>query len=501
MRPGDEFVYDWFPVAGDGDDRCAATAFALELVFDDGSTSARGAVDQHGTPLDAGAQAAAKTHWVDQWNRRIVDLGPFAGRTIETVTAVLHGGRGFLDSVAVRSAGLRPATLLGWIDTRRGTHASDRFSRGNNAPLVTVPHGGVFGIPMTDASAGNWPYRYHADRGDDARPALQAFATSHIPSPWIGDRGVFQLMPSPLREPDPGRAARALPFDRESEEAGPHRYAVTLDAGASRIDALLTASDFALGMRFAASDAPLSVIVDHLGEVRAATWTSDADGVRIDALLFDHEERPEHHVHVLRPPGEPHLSLEGGRLTGWVAFDAATVDARIGISTIDAAQARANLERAGSVDDMLAAAVRRWTERLAVLEVPGDLSADRMRSLAGSLGRLFSYPNAHAEPGPEGARYRSPVDGVVRPGEYSANNGFWDTYRTVWPLLALLTPDTVGDLADGFVQHFADAGWVARWSAPGPVDSMTGTTSDTVFAELAEAGVDFRLGEAYRSAL
>ncbi|WP_205829523.1 hypothetical protein [Microbacterium sp. MEC084] len=80
VRPGDEFVYDWFPVAGDGDDRCAATAFALELVFDDGSTSARGAVDQH----DAG--------WVARWSAP----GPvdsMTGTTSDTVFAELAEAR------------------------------------------------------------------------------------------------------------------------------------------------------------------------------------------------------------------------------------------------------------------------------------------------------------------------------------------------------------------------------------------------------------------------
>jgi len=67
-------------------------------------------------------------------------------------------------------------------------------------------------------------------------------------------------------------------------------------------------------------------------------------------------------------------------------------------------------------------------------------------------------------------------------GKIYVNNGFWDTYRTVWPLYSLLYPDIASQLVDGFVQQYRDGGWVARWSSPGYSDLMTGTSSDVAFA-------------------
>jgi len=528
VRAGDQLVYDVLPVAGAGD-RYAATAVALDLSFDDGTrlsdgaTGARltgGAVgarlaagadvpetpdgapparDQHGTPLDPAAQAADKRLWVDQWNRRTVDLAPWVGRRVEAVLVVVgvttEPVTVFVGDVRVRPALARPDDLLGWVDTRRGTHSSDSFSRGNTAPVVAVPHGGVFGLPMTDASAGNWPYRYQM-----AAPSIQAFATSHIPSPWIGDRGVFQLMPSTSATPPTDRDARALRFDREDEHAGPDRYEVELDG----VSVVLTAARHAVGLRVRSHSDSLSLVVDHLGEAADARWVVEDGALHLDVLLRDGGDRPDHHVHAVIPDVLSHtLTHADGELRGSVTLAQTEADVIVGVSTIDADQARVNATTAGTVDDMLREAAAAWRRALSAVEVhdPDQVSPDVLRSLAGSLGRVLTYPNAYDEPGPDGPRYRSPVDGVVRTGSFSATHGFWDTYRTAWPLLGLLAPDRAGALADGFVQHVADAGWVARWSAPGPVDCMTGTTSDTVFAGLAAQGVPFRLDEAYRSAL
>jgi putative alpha-1,2-mannosidase len=481
---GDELSYDVFPVAGTPD-RYAATAFAIEIVLDDGTVLE--ATDHHGTPLHPADQADAKRLWVDQWNRVIVVLGRSRIRELAAVSAAADPSTVFLDTVRVREAVPEPVTLLGAADTRRGTHASAEFSRGNTAPLVGLPHGGVFALPMTDASAGNWPYRWQM-----SEPALQGFATSHLPSPWIGDRGVFQLMPSPVADPDPSREARALRFDRDTELARPDIYRVALSSDEGRIDATLAADDHAVGLRAESHSGALAIIVDHLGEAVDASWAVDGGELRIDVRLRD--ASGEHFVHARIPdPASVRLVREGGRLRGSVEIAGARTDVVVGVSSIGPDEARDHA--AAGIDDMLCRAHDAWVTAFSRLEVEGAPPALR-RAIAGSLARVFAYPNRHDEDG----RYRSPVDGGVRDGAFSSNNGFWDTYRTAWPLLGLLAPRTAARLADGFVQHFRDAGWVARWSAPGPVDSMTGTTSDTVFAGLAEQGVAIDLDAAYASA-
>jgi alpha-1,2-mannosidase, putative len=523
IRPGDELAYVYFPVGGPDYPRLYdATGFALDIEFDDGTFAAAGDPvfdDAYGVAVTPEAQSAARMLWVDQWNRRAIALDAFAGRTVRRIVArLLRSERGavagYLDDVSIAPAPPRPNRPLDDVSTTRGTHSSGRFSRGNTAPIVAVPHGGVFGIPMTDASAADWPYAYHQHNRDaDNRPAIQAFATSHLPSPWIGDRGVFQVMPSPLAEPRTNRTARALGFSHDEELDRPHLYDVRLEGG---IRARMTAADFALGLRFEFSGPTASIVLDHHGRVLWARTTRDGEDTVIDLELDDRRDAPHHYLRLRVPRVvDDRTRLQDGLLSGFLTVDMSAeraVDVLIGISTIGPAEAAANLRAAGGFDAMATAAEDAWTQRLGTVDL--EASTEARRNVYSGLYRLFLYPDRHSE-APDGApRYRSPFGDVlevpirterapeVRTGVFSANNGFWDTYRTCWPALSLLTPDAAGLLAQGFVQHFIDGGWVSRWSAPGAVDCMTGTTSDTVFGDAAVTGVpNLDLESAYRSSV
>jgi predicted alpha-1,2-mannosidase len=82
------------------------------------------------------------------------------------------------------------------------------------------------------------------------------------------------------------------------------------------------------------------------------------------------------------------------------------------------------------------------------------------------------------------------------------NNGFWDTYRTTWPLYTLLLPKQTGEMIDGFVNGYKDGGWTTRWASPGYADMMVGTNSDIIFADAYLKGVrNFDVGAAYDSML
>lgn len=523
IEAGEELQWVLFPEgAGPVPQLWDATAASVDIEFTDGTfLNELEATDQYGAGISPKAQFEAKTMWVDQWNRRAVNLDLAIGKQVKRVLAVLHGSEQtdtcvFFDDIAIQTAAQPPASALDAVKITRGTQSSDRFSRGNNAPLVAVPHGGVFGLPMTNAARGNWPYSYHADNRDvDNKPTIQAFATSHIPSPWMGDRGVFQIMPSPLASPDFSREGRALAFTHDVEQPSPHHYTVELEGG---VRAELTAGAFALGMRFTFSGVNASIIIDHHGTVTQMSTRTDGADLILEAHLDDRENTPPHYLHVRIPrfTGN-HVHLTDGHLRGYVGAtpdDQGRVDVRLGISTVSYAQAEANLEAAGGFETMLESCRTQWEKKLSTLEVHGATS-DQLTSLYSGLYRLFLYPNRAGEIGTDGTkRYRSPYGQVlteatrdeigaeIMEGELSATNGFWDTYRTAWPLLGLLTPAEAGELAQGFVQHFHDGGWTPRWSAPSAEDCMTGTTSDTVFADLLVKNVPgINLEEAYASAV
>ena len=509
VAAGDEL--HWIVLPEGTDDvatRWDATCVAVDLEFTDGTRlSGLDVADQYGGAITPDAQGAAKRLWPDQWNLRRVDLAPALGRTVARVIATLacpsgRPVRAFLDSVEIVQRPERTSSL-DHVLTTRGTHSTRAFSRGNNAPLVALPHGGVFGVPMTDASAADWPYSYASHHRDDDRPAIQAFATSHIASPWMRDHGVVQVMPAASIAPDVDRSARALGFDRATEQDGPHRYAVTLDGG---IAAELTAGAFAVGMRFEFSGSEGSIVFDHLGHGTLTRSAAVDDGWVVEATLRPDGPKPGYfmHLHASRIVSA-NLAESGERITGYLVAESGpvTVDIVIGLSTVSTEQAALNARRAGTFDDQLAAATAAWEQALAVLTVDG-CSEDQRISLYSGLYRALLYPNRYAEEGEDGTLSSgSPYErGRVIHGPFSSNNGFWDTYRTVWPLLALLDPAAAAEHANGFVAHFTEAGWSPRWSAPAAEDCMTGTTFDLVFADLVARGVpgldEF---EGYRAAL
>ena len=106
--------------------------------------------------------------------------------------------RGWVDDVTLGpKAPDKPlAHLSDYAVTTRGTHSSGSFSRGNTFPATAVPHGFNFWTPVTNAGSTDWLYEYARKNNADNLPTLQAFSASHEPSPWMGDRQTFQVMPS-----------------------------------------------------------------------------------------------------------------------------------------------------------------------------------------------------------------------------------------------------------------------------------------------------------------
>jgi predicted alpha-1,2-mannosidase len=546
-----------FPELSDGDLRYPSTHAAVDLAFADGSyLSELQARDQHGFLLTARAQGQSKSLFPNQWNKKTVSLGAVAaGKVVRRILVAYDAPagptsfRGWVDdiqigppsappavtgSLAPGSAGAPASATEGGFHpselvlTTRGTHASGGFSRGNNIPATAVPAGFNFWTPVTNAGTLSWLYEYHRGNNADNRPALQAFAASHQPSPWMGDRQTFQVMPQAgAGPPSADRVARALPFSHDNEVARPHHYSVLFDNG---LLAEIAPTDHAALFRFTFPGDAGSLIFDNVNNSgsltldpgnRALTATSDVrSGLSTGATrLYIHAtfDRPVVASGMLPGGGGPNV-------TGYASFDTAAqrvVTMRIATSLISIEQARKNLALEIRPDDTFESVRDRaralWDQRLSVIEVRGA-SPDQLTTLYSNLYRLYLYPNSAFENTGSARRpvYRHAVQSAtsmpdsgptrtgapVVAGKVYVNNGFWDTYRTTWAAYALLSPGLAGELIDGFVQQYRDGGWIARWSSPGYANLMTGTSSDVAFADAFVKGVTgFDAAAAYAAAL
>ncbi|MFJ8106467.1 GH92 family glycosyl hydrolase [Streptomyces sp. NPDC096132] len=520
-------AYRIFPQMVRGDLDYAATNVSVDLAFTDGTyLSGLGAVDQYGNALSPRGQGAAKVLYVNQWNDVVSSIGSVAaGKTVDRILLAYDspGGpeqfRGWVDDIALRTAAVEPrkAHLSDYAVTTRGTNSSGSFSRGNNFPATAVPHGFNFWTPVTNAGSLSWLYDYARGNNADNMPTIQAFSASHEPSPWMGDRQTFQVMPSAATgTPDTGRTARALAFRHENETARPYYYGVRFENG---VEAEMTPTDHAAALRFTFPGDDASVLFDNVTDEAGLTLDKDAGVVTGYSDVKSGLSTGATRLFVYGEFDAPVTDGASSGVKGYLRFDAGadrTVTLRLATSLISVDQAKDNLRQeipeGTGFDAVERRAQRQWDEILGKVEVEGA-SADQLTTLYSSLYRLYLYPNSGFEKVGSAYRYASPFSPMesqdtpthtgakIVDGKVYVNNGFWDTYRTTWPAYSLLTPTQAGEMVDGFVQQYKDGGWTSRWSSPGYADLMTGTSSDVAFADAYVKGVDFDARSAYDAAV
>ena len=286
--------------------------------------------------------------------------------------------------------------------TTRGTQANGTFSRGNNFPATAVPHGFNFWTPVTDAGALNWLYRWNEQNDAQNRPQLQALALSHQPSPSMGDRQTFQVMPSASRGvPDADRRKRALSFDRRHESARPYRYDVRFDNGCChRTDRPCRAVPLRVP-----EGGDANLLFDNVDARGGRPWTRPrrpSAATPIRAVASNGASR----MYVVASFDKPWRSsgrLDTGRPTGYIKFDAGSdrqVTMRIATSLISVEQARHNLALEIAAADTLESVAGRaqdaWDARLARFDI-GNATDDQKTTLYSSLYRLYLYPNSGHE--------------------------------------------------------------------------------------------------------
>ncbi|MFY1669737.1 GH92 family glycosyl hydrolase [Plantactinospora sp. WMMB334] len=541
ITPETELSYVIFPELTAQDLDYPSTYAAVDLAFDDGSyLSELGAVDQYGFGLNPQAQGAAKSLYADQWNLKRSRIGDVAaGRRAVRVLVGYDSStgpgvfNGWIDDIRVTAHPDRPEhdRPSDHVRTTRGTNSTGGFSRGNNIPATAVPHGFNFWTPMTNAGSLSWLYDYQRGNNADNRPTIQAFTVSREPSPWMGDRQTFQVMPSVADGvPNANRAARALPFGHENEVARAHHYGVTFDNG---LVTEIAPTDHAAIFRFTFPGDRGNLIFDNVDNNGGLTLAPDAGEITgytdVRSGLSNGATRMFVYGVVDRPvvAGGRLTGGGGANVTGYLGFDTTDskqVQLRIATSLISVEQARRNLgheiPQGDTFDAVRERAQRLWDEKLRVVEVEGA-TEEQLVTLYSNLYRLFLYPNsAHENVGtPAEPHWRHavqssatssiPIDSTptetgaeVVDGKVYVNNGFWDTYRTTWSAYTLFSPEMAGELVDGFVQQYRDGGWVSRWSAPGYANLMTGTSSDVAFADAYVKGVrGFDAKAAYRAAV
>lgn len=383
--------------------------------------------------------------------------------------------------------------LTQYVQILQGTRSSPDFSRGNTLPLLGRPFGLTYWAPETRPGA----WFFHPD---DRR--LAGLRATHQPSPWIGDYGNLSFLPQagPL-EIDP--AARATAFAPGRTLYSPFSFTTELPRYGVSLELVPSRSAAAVRLRFRNSGPrrlllwsggqPMRVLAEPSG--RLTGWTeSNSGGTPAGFRLYFMIECsvPLTGLSAYRgaalESGSWDTTLEGGL---WAAEFSeaygAVIELRIGTSFVSADQAGTNLRRetgSRSLEELREEGREEWNRLLSSVRIETARYPAESRTLYSCLYRAFLFPRQLDEIDEHGSRiHYSPYDGRVHQGGLCTDNGFWDTHRTVYPLLSLLLPRTLGAILDGWTNAFREGGWLPKWASPGYRTCMIATHLDLVLAD------------------
>lgn len=387
-----------------------------------------------------------------------------------------------------------PFQPVDYVNPLMGTDSEFKLSNGNTYPAIARPWGMNFWTPQTGRMGDGWGYTYDAYK-------IQGIKQTHQPSPWINDYGQFSLFPLTGDLKIKGEE-RASWFSHKAETAKPHYYKVYL--ADYDVTAEVTPTERAAIFRFTFPENENSwVLVDafdrgsYVKIIPSANkiigyTTRNSGGVPDNfrnyfVIQFD---RPftaasvwskDHVVEGVNELQDDHV----GAAIRFQTQSGEQIHARVASSFISYAQAEQNLkELADDPFDTVKEKGRAvWNRELSRIAVEGG-SDDQVKTFYSCLYRVLLFPRQFHEIDPSGkVIHYSPYNGKVLPGYLYTDNGFWDTFRAVFPFFNLMYPSLNERIQEGLVNTYKESGWLPEWASPGHRDCMIGSNSATLIAD------------------
>ena len=375
-----------------------------------------------------------------------------------------------------------------YVNIKMGTKSHPRRSYGNTLPLTQLPFGMAGYAIQTD---GRSQWYYHPDH-----EFAEGVRLTHQPSPWINDYGTFLMTPQNDVVADNGGGAWS---GYRTQDAVLRPDYLKLKFLRSNCVFELTPTLRGAAVRLTFGDDRPSYL-SFLPVKGNYTYSFDADSSTLFGTTDGHSNDRAKDFKMFfvvkflngAANAEKTYSVgEGEKACIHVALNAKTVEARFGISYISHELALAAMMRecgSATFEELAAAAEGNWEEKLSRIEIEAD--EEMMKTFYSCLYRPFLFPHMAYELDENGSPiHYSPFDGKTHAGVRYTDNGFWDTYRTVYPLYTLIAREEFAEILEGFVVDYTEGGWLPRWPSIGEVGCMPSTLIDAVIAEAAVNGI------------
>ena len=389
--------------------------------------------------------------------------------------------------------------LVQYVNTLQGTNSTYELSWGNTYPTTAVPYPMNSWSPQTGKNGDGWKYQYSAT-------TIRGFQPTHQCSPWVGDYGVFSLMPVPELVVDESK--RATPFSHDKEIAKPHYYKVTLENGITTEFSPTTRSAHFRFSFPAKGDAFL--VLD--GYTKTSQVQIDVANHRITGYVHNGAFSPKTHKNYFiiqfdkpfvsygtwenrkNTIQKNNLSREGEGIGAYVQFaKGSKVQAKVSTSYISPEQAEVTMTRElgkhSSVEVTKQAAADVWNQLLNRVLVEGGTEED-MKTFYSCMFRANLFSHKFYEEKEDGSPYYySPYDEKIHDGYMFTDNGFWDTFRSQFPLTNILHPTMQGQYMQALLDAQEQCGWLPSWSFPSETGGMVRNHSISLLTDAWVKGI------------
>ena len=392
--------------------------------------------------------------------------------------------------------------LVQYVNTLQGTDSHFGLSYGNTYPTTGMPYAMHTWSAQTGKNGEGWKYQYAVDK-------IRGFCQSHQCSPWMSDYAVYSFMPM-VGKLVVNQEMRATKFSHDNEIAKPHYYKVMLDNG---ITTEMAPTTRGVHLRFSyPSTEDAYLVIDgytDMSEIKIDPVKRQISGwvnnqrfvnnsktfrsyfvVQFDKVFEDYGmwENQKDEIFPKKLEGE------GKGYGAYIKFKKGSkVQAKAASSYISAEQAVITLnDELGKDKNLEATKIRghkTWNELLNRIQVEGGTD-EQMKTFysclfrANLFSRKFYERKANGEP-----YYYSPYDGKVYDGYMYTDNGFWDTFRSQFPLTNILHPTMQGRYMNALLAAQEQCGWLPSWSAPGETGGMLGNHSISLLADAWAKGI------------
>ena len=403
----------------------------------------------------------------------------------------------------VRAADAR--TPVDWVNPLMGTDSKHELSNGNVYPAIARPWGMNFWTPQTGKMGDGWIYTYASNQ-------IKGFKQTHQPSPWMNDYGQFSIMPVTggikFKEDE-----RQSWFSHKAEEVSPYYYKVYL--AEHNVTTEIAPTERAARFRFTFPETDKAYIVVDAFDNGSYIKVIPAENKIIGYSTKNSGGVPanfkNYFVIVFDKPFTSSATFNGdalnslleikdnhcGGVIGFKTKPGEVVNAMVASSFISHEQAELNLNevRQLTFDDVKQQGRDAWNNNLSRIVTEGGTAAQNT-TFYSCLYRSLLFPRKMYEYDSKGnVMHYSPYNGKVVPGYMFTDTGFWDTFRSLFPLLNLMYPEVNTQMQEGLVNAYKESGWLPEWASPGLRDIMIGNNSASIVSDAylklgKEAGYD-----------